>query len=300
MNESLTIKDLIAISRGPYLALIPAVFFPAMVLSYKLTGQLAVDLLILIFIAAMAAHIAVNALNEYQDFNSGLDETTNRTPFSGGSGTLPAKPWLASSAKGLFLISFLVMVVVGGYLSWRVGRQILPLGILGGLIILIYTKWINRIPLLCLIAPGAGFGLLMVNGMVFLMTGSFPAAAQYLGWVVFFLCNGLLLLNQIPDVEADRAAGRRHLPIVLGVRSSIGVYSLLLVGAYGSLLTGWWFGSLPATTLVALATAPLGVLTVRALLCSMDSPEALVPALGKNVLLVLATPVLMGVGILLS
>lgn len=27
MNESLTIKDLIAISRGPYLALIPAVFF---------------------------------------------------------------------------------------------------------------------------------------------------------------------------------------------------------------------------------------------------------------------------------
>lgn len=300
MTPSWTIKDLLAISRAPFLALIPAVLFPAMVLSYQLTGQLAVDLCVLIFLAALAAHIAANALNEYQDFNSGLDETTNRTPFSGGSGTLPVKPWLASSAKGLFAVTFLVMVVIGGYLSWRVGRQILPLGILGGLIIVAYTRWINRMPLACLFAPGIGFGLLMVNGTVFLMTGGFSVAAQYISWIVFFLCNGLLLLNQIPDIEADKAVGRRHLPILLGVRRTAWIYLLLLVGAYGSLVVGAWLGALPAMTLIALVTVPLGLLIWRSVLRSTEYPDELVPALGKNVLLVLITPVLVGLGLVLG
>ncbi|MBQ0712903.1 MAG: prenyltransferase [Porticoccus sp.] len=300
MTQSWTIKDLLAISRAPFLALIPAVLFPAMVLSYQLTGQLAVDLCVLILLAALSAHIAANALNEYQDFNSGLDETTHRTPFSGGSGTLPAKPWLASSAKWLFAVTFLVMVVIGGYLSWRVGREILPLGILGGLIILVYTRWINRMPLACLFAPGIGFGLLMVNGTVFLMTGGFSVAAQYISWVVFFLCNGLLLLNQIPDIEADKAVGRRHLPILLGLRPTAWLYLLLLVGAYGSLIVGERLGALPATTLIALVTFPLGLLIWRGVLRSSEYPDELVPALGRNVLLVLITPVLVGVGLALG
>ncbi|MDX2350535.1 MAG: prenyltransferase [Porticoccus sp.] len=300
MTQSWTIKDLLAISRAPFLALIPAVLFPAMVLSYQLTGQLAVDLCVLILLAALSAHIAANALNEYQDFNSGLDETTHRTPFSGGSGTLPAKPWLASSAKWLFAVTFLVMVVIGGYLSWRVGREILPLGILGGLIILVYTRWINRMPLACLFAPGIGFGLLMVNGTVFLMTGGFSVAAQYISWVVFFLCNGLLLLNQIPDIEADKAVGRRHLPILLGLCPTAWLYLLLLVGAYGSLIVGERLGALPATTLIALVTFPLGLLIWRGVLRSSEYPDELVPALGRNVLLVLITPVLVGVGLALG
>jgi 1,4-dihydroxy-2-naphthoate octaprenyltransferase len=300
MTQPWAIKDFLAISRAPFLALIPAVLFPAMVLSYQLTGQLAIDLFVLIFLAALAAQIAVNALNEYQDFNSGLDETTNRTPFSGGSGTLPAKPWLASSARGLFIITFLVMVVIGGYLSWRVGRQILPLGLLGGLIILAYTRWLNRMPLVCLIAPGVGFGLLMVNGTVLLMTGSFSAAAEYISWAVFFLCNGLLLLNQIPDIDADKAVGRRHLPILLGMRPTAWLYLLLLVGAYGSLIVGERMGALPATTLIALVTSPLGLLIWRGVLRSTEHPDELVPALGRNVLLVLITPLLVGMGLALG
>ncbi len=46
----------------------------------------------LVLLGALAAHGAVNALNEYADYRSGLDLRTARTPFSGGSGTLVDHP----------------------------------------------------------------------------------------------------------------------------------------------------------------------------------------------------------------
>jgi len=292
--------DLLAIARGPFLLLTPAVLFPAMAASYLFSGSLAVDLACLILIAALAAHVAVNALNEYQDFASGLDQTTDRTPFSGGSGTLPARPQRAEAARWLFIVAFALMAAIGGYLSWRVGTRIFFIGLVGGLIILAYTRVINRMPLLCLVSPGLGFGLLMVNGTTWLLTGHFPASAQVVSWLVFFLVNGLLLLNQLPDIEADRAVGRKHIPVLLGVPGSVGVYGLLLVGAYGSLILGFLLGVMPLASLLALGTLPLGWQVFRALRASEGRRELLIPAMGRNVVLVLLTPVLLGVGLLLG
>lgn len=292
--------DLLAIARGPFLLLTPAVLFPAMAASYRFSGQLPVDLALLIFIAALCAHIAVNALNEYQDFASGLDQTTERTPFSGGSGTLPARPQRAVAAKWLFISAFALMVMIGGYLSWRVGVRIFFFGVVGGLIILAYTRVINRMPLLCLVSPGLGFGLLMVNGTAWLLTGHFPASAQVVSWLVFFLVNGLLLLNQLPDIEADRAIGRNHIPVLLGIPGSVSVYGLLLVGAYGSVLLGCLLGVIPMASLLVLATLPLGWQVFKTLRSCEGRRDAMVAGLGKNVVLVLLTPVLLAVGLLLD
>ncbi len=38
----------------------------------------------------VCAHAAVNLFNEYSDWRTGIDAATVRTPFSGGSGNLPA------------------------------------------------------------------------------------------------------------------------------------------------------------------------------------------------------------------
>ena len=102
-------QAMLAIARGPFLLLTPAVLFPAAAVSFQLTGGLALDLLLLIVVGALAAHVAVNALNEYQDFKSGLDNITRRTPFSGGSGTLPDRPALLGTALWLFIGAFLLM-----------------------------------------------------------------------------------------------------------------------------------------------------------------------------------------------
>ncbi len=74
--------------------------------------------------------------------------------------------------------------------------------------------------------------------------------------VPFFLVSNLLLLNQFPDLEADRSAGRRHLPIVLGRPSSSQVFGAFLAFAYVSLIIGVTSGTLAPVVLLGLFTRP--------------------------------------------
>ena len=104
---------------------------------------------ILVLIGSLAAHISVNALNEYFDFRSGLDFRTMKTPFSGGSGTLPAQPEMAGAALWTGLISLAVCGAIGVYFLTVQGWRLLPLGLLGLIVIVVYTTWLTRNWLLC-------------------------------------------------------------------------------------------------------------------------------------------------------
>ncbi|MGB7065006.1 MAG: prenyltransferase, partial [Syntrophobacteria bacterium] len=78
--------------RLPFLILTPACVMLGAATAAWSGSELNLYYLALTFVGAVAAHISVNALNEYDDCKSGLDFNTQRTPFSGGSGTLPQSP----------------------------------------------------------------------------------------------------------------------------------------------------------------------------------------------------------------
>lgn len=80
----------------------------------------------LVLLGAVAAHVSVNAFNEYLDFRSGLDALTVKPPFSGGSGALPGQPQSAQSVLHLAITALGVVVVVGLYFTWLRGALILP------------------------------------------------------------------------------------------------------------------------------------------------------------------------------
>ena len=82
-------------ARLPVLALTPACLLLGLACVQWTHGQLALREAALVLFGALAAHVSVNAFNEYLDFRSGLDALTERTPFSGGSGVLPTHPELA-------------------------------------------------------------------------------------------------------------------------------------------------------------------------------------------------------------
>jgi len=71
----------------------------------------------------------------------------------------------------------------------------------------------------------------------------------------FFLVNNLLLLNQFPDVAADRAGGRQHFVIAHGLRAGAAVYAVFHAGAFLSLAASVALGWLPPLALLGLATA---------------------------------------------
>jgi 1,4-dihydroxy-2-naphthoate polyprenyltransferase len=263
-------------------------------------GRINVLYLILAFVGGVAAHISVNSLNEYLDFRSGLDFNTNKTPFSGGTGTLPNRPDLAPVALGIAVGGLSITVLIGLYFWLVRGWPIVPLGLLGLLMIVAYTTWITHLPALTLVNTGLGFGLLMVTGTYYVLTGAFSWPALFAALPPFFLGNNLQLLNQFPDVEADKAAGRRNLPILLGRRAGSVLFGVNVLATYVSLLAGVLLGYLPAPTLLALLILPVGVAAVRGVRRHADNVPKLVPFMGFNVLLNVVTPVLMAVGLFLA
>ena len=295
-----TLRDILAPMRIPFLILTPASVFMGIGTAVWTSGSVSILFVALAFIGAVSAHISVNSLNEYFDFKSGLDFHTKRTPFSGGSGILTENPEMARYALAVGSASFALTSVVGIYFLIVRGWLLLPLGLIGLFVVSSYTIWLTRNPLLCLIAPGLGFGTFMVMGTDFVLTGSYSLTAFITSLVPFFLVSNLLLLNQFPDVEADHNAGRRHLPILIGVRKSCLIYGIFLLLTYVSIIVGIYLHYLPQFSLIGLCTIGIAVPTFLGVYRYSENIQKLMPYMGLNVILVIATLVLVASGLLIG
>jgi len=296
----MNLKALLGPMRIPFLILAPACGVLGVGTAYWTTGKINVLYAILALIGGVTAHISVNAFNEYFDFKSGLDEKTERTPFSGGSGTLQAYPELARQALGMAIVALVIVAIIGVYFMMVWGWSLLPLGLLGIAVIFAYTPWLSQNAFACLIAPGLGFGTLMVMGTNFVLTGEYTWTAFIASLVPFFLVSNLLLLNQFPDVDADRTVGRLHFPIVVGRKYSSIIYATFLAAAYLSIIFGVLTGYLPIATLLGLLTLFLAVPVAISVYKNADDIPTLIPLMGKNVLIDILTPVLMTIGLFLG
>lgn len=293
-------KYLLGPMRVNFLILTPACVFLGFGTAVWEAGTVSVLHSVLALVGAVCAHISVNTFNEYFDFKSGLDFTTKRTPFSGGTGTLPANPGIAHITLRIAWITFAVTGLIGVYFLYVRGLYLLPLGLLGLLIIFAYTPWLTHNAFLCLIAPGLGFGPLMVMGTHFVLTGEYSRTAFIASLVPFFLVNNLLLLNQFPDVEADRKIGRKHFPIIFGNRTSAFVYGAFLVFTYLSVFVGVILHYLPRFSLISLFTLVIAVPAFIGALRYAENASKLIPYMGLNVVINIATPVLVAVGLLIG
>ena len=254
--------------------------------------------LMLIIIGAILSHISVNALNEYDDFKTGLDFKTIQTPFSGGSKTLPENPEKAHYALITGVVSLIITTITGFYFIYISGWGLLPLGLIGMLIIVTYTKWINKNPLLCLITPGIGFGHLMVMGTNFVLTGHYSWTSFIISMVPFFLVCNLLLLNQFPDIDADREFGRKHLPITVGKKTCVNIYGSFWLLAFFSIIAGWLLNLLPLQILISLIYIIPAFHIFLGVKKNFNSIPDLIPFMGKNVALILLTHILLTTGII--
>ena len=261
-------------------------------------ARVELHLLLLALLGAVLAHISVNTFNEYFDFRSGLDLKTTRTRFSGGSGALPRDPAMAGAVFTAGVISLLATLLIGFFFVWKYGWGILPIGVAGLVLIVTYTGWINKHPLLCLVAPGAGFGFLMVVGTQYVLQGYYATLPWLVAVVPFLLVNNLLLLNQYPDIRADAGAGRRHLPIVFGTTTGNRVYALFAVATIVAIASYILLGYLPAASLVALLPMPLAFFALFGAIKHGESIGNFPRYLGANTAVAILTPLLLGVSLI--
>jgi 1,4-dihydroxy-2-naphthoate octaprenyltransferase len=249
-------------------------------------------------IGLVLAHAACNMLNDYFDYKSGIDKVTERTPFSGGSGMLREGLLTQKEVLWAGLICLLLASVIGLYFILIKGWLLLPLLIVAVICILLYSPLILRIywpewsPLL-------GLGILPVLGMYFVQTGMYTLNAVIASVPSGLLVHNLLLLNEFPDIEADKVAHRKTLPITAGRRNAAIVYTTFTLLVYVWIIGAVAFRAMPPFCLVSLLTLPLAIKAIRGSFKSEDM-GVLVPAMAANVMTVLLTQLLTAIGYILS
>ncbi len=271
------------------------------------TGAFNVIEAMVLVLGVVLTHVSVNLFNEYSDSQTGIDDNTRRTPFSGGTGMIQAgktTPLAVSTAAWQTLFwAFLI----GLYFTIMSHWMVMVIMIIGALSIVFYTTHFAKVLMGEFIA-GLSLGSLVVIGAFVAMIGGsaattrelFPAEVIILSIPPGILTSLLLFLNEFPDADVDKAGGRFHLVIFLGRKRASYLYIAGLVLTYAFIvaapvagLSSWW-------VLLGCGTIPLALKAgIMALKHAEDIPK-LVPALGINVMVVLVTDLLLAVAVVLE
>lgn len=286
-----TSKAIIEASRPKFLVLAPICV--AVGISAAKSQGFDTDLLLcsLCILIALLAHACVNLLNEYHDAETGLDDNTMKTPFSGGSGALQKYPQAKRAVFQAGIVCAVGFSLTGVYLLSQVGWILIALGILGLIVIVAYTPWLNKSAWLCLFSPGTGFGLFMVSGVYLVFSEHTLSPTIAVCLPVFFLVNNLLLLNQFPDAKVDKLFKRNHFVIRYGYKKSAMIYAASAALAFTIITALVAFGYLPYPSLFALIGVPIAASVFKkAYHFEQENVDMLFPAMGANVMLALLVP----------
>ncbi|MFX4227017.1 MAG: prenyltransferase [Porticoccaceae bacterium] len=295
------LKAVVGSMRPPFLLLTPVCVSIGFSTALYLHGEMDTELGGLVLLASLMAHISTNTLNEFLDYGSGLDLVTQKTPFSGGSGSIPKVPQAKMAVLVVALLSLCITVATGLYLSLLKGWPLLLIGLAGVMLIVLYTRIINRRPWLCLISPGMAFGPMFVLGAYISVTEIENMDAHSVlvvgaaSLLPFFLVNNLLLLNQIPDVEADSLVGRVTIPVRYGLKATARIYLSGIILACLSIAAGILLGLLPVACLFILPLLAVGARIYTGLMSSHFRLPEILPFLGINVLITLTANALLAV-----
>lgn len=286
--------------RLPFLLLTFSVIFLALSITIHSGAEISVIDSTLVFIGALSAHISVNLLNEYQDFHSGLDFLTVKTPFSSGSGALITTPSAASFVAKMSILFLFITSVIGVYFALTTSLKIIAIGLFGIAIIVFYTKWINKLPIICLICSGLAFGPLMVLGTSIVLVGNISWNVVLISLVPFFLTNNLLLINQFPDINADKQVGRNHFSIKYGMQKSIYVYLIFLLLALVNIVFVIFVCNLQAFAYLAIAPTLIAFCLISLLNKKGTVITHIISAMRMSVINAVVTPSTLAIALCLA
>jgi len=232
---------------------------------YLHTGAFSLPLVLAAIVNIALIHLGANALNDYFDAKNGTDAANQARiyPFTGGSRFIQNGVMRAEEVRNLGMALMGAGALMGLYLSAIIGPTLLYIGLTGGVFAALYSMPGGLAP------KGLGdltialcFGVLPAIGVSYMLLGHIPAGAWWLGLVMGSFTAAILWVNSIPDIEADKQAGKNTLPVRLG--AALARHGLAVLFAIGALdliaapLPLW-----PKGALLALIPAVLAIRALR-------------------------------------
>lgn len=267
------IATYVAATRPPFLtaSMLPVVAGTGLV--WGETGQLNIILALLTLFNIVLIHAGANVLNDYFDSRNGTDQlnTQRLFPFSGGSRFIQNGIITEEQTFRFGFVLIMLGAVLGVAITVITGPFILMIGLFGGLLAVFYSA-----PP-CLACRGLGdlviatcFGVLPVVGAAYIQTAEVLSSAIWLGATIGCFVAAILWVNSIPDIKADREAGKMTLPVRLGKQRAVYGLGLWFVAGFVILI----LSPLPQTSYISLLGIIPAVIATKALL-----DDKLIPAI---------------------
>jgi 1,4-dihydroxy-2-naphthoate octaprenyltransferase len=257
--------------------------------------QIDISNAVLTFGGVICLHASIDLLNDYWDYKRGIDTTTRRTKFSGGTGVLPENLLKPSTVYSVGLILLLLGSLVGMY--FVVIRGIVIALILGFAILAVYFYSTNIVNLGLGEVFVAAKGILIVVGAYYVQTSSIGLGVVYVGIIMGILSASVLFVNSFPDYQADRSGGRRTLVILLGRQRAVKIFPWIILSTYIIILAGVWFGYLKIYSLGSLLSLPFAVMAIKRLGKSYQDVDQLVSVMGVTVAYSRVTSIVLAVSL---
>jgi 1,4-dihydroxy-2-naphthoate octaprenyltransferase len=273
--------------RAPFLtaAIVPVILGTCV--AWASSGVFLLDVFLLTLIAGVFIHIGSNISNDYFDHKSGTDDINVDfvRPFTGGSRMIQ-RGWMSPREV---LAEAIVFFTLGGgiglYLAYTRGIEVLILGVIG-----VGSGFFYTAPPFRFVSRGYGevfiglnFGVLMTLGAYFVQTQVLAWEAVYPSLPIAILITAVLYINEFPDHDADRDAGKRTIVVRLGRQRAAKGYVVLMASLYLTILVPIMLNLTNWYTILGIATSPIAVLASRYALKHYDHPLPLTPAYAGTV-----------------
>ena len=206
---------------------------------------------------AVAIQVGANLANDVSDFRKGSD-TAERIgpPRVTQLGLLTER-----QVVGGVWAAFAVAALCGVYLTAVAGWPVVAIGLASIAAALAYSggPWPFGYRGLGEPFTFVFFGPVAVAGTYFVQAGVLEAGPLMAALPVGCTVTAILVVNNVRDIETDRATGKRTLAVLIGRPATRALYAALVAGAYALVAALWLAGPFGHLVLLVAASLPLAV-----------------------------------------
>lgn len=289
------IQAWLALSRLPFHTVGVLPFILGTVLAYRTQGMLNFQVLMLGTIGVILIMLSTYYGGEYWDYVEDTLSARNKpSKFAGGSrvlqkGILPRRAALSASIASLSLALVIGIVLQFVY---RTGAWTLPFGVVGMFAGFFYSarpiRWVRTGLGELLIALCYGWLPLAVS--YYLQAGNIASLVHWMSIPVGLTIFNVILLNEYPDYDADRVAGKRNVLVRLGTKRGAYIYSIAGIGGLLFFFLSLYRGVPSRALWLYLPVAAVSmVLTIMVLKGRWQDRDTLEKLCGANILVNLGT-----------